>query len=201
MRYQDISQDQQTLYRLNKGEQVVFFLLNRTGEITIELTGPGATAHVFALYTGDGDTKQSLNLTQKHLASDTVSSALVKAALDGKSRFAYDGTITIDHAAHRSDASQESRSLLLSTEARSEARPALEIHAHDVKCHHAATTAPLNVDALYFAQSRGLSLPQARQLLIQGFFTEAIDQMAALGIDTSPLQHNLPSSVFSHSSE
>jgi Fe-S cluster assembly scaffold protein SufB len=132
MRFLDISMDTETHYRLKDNEKVVLFMLNRSGDITIELVGSGATAHVFALYSGKGTLKQSLTLTQKHLAPDTISSVLVKAALAGSSSFVYDGAILIDTAAHRSDASQESRALLLSADARATARPTLEILAHDV---------------------------------------------------------------------
>jgi Fe-S cluster assembly protein SufD len=195
MIFHDISQDTQALYRLDENEQVVFFILNRTGEITFELIGPGAAAHIFAIYSGSGISKQSLHLIQKHLAPDTTSSALVKAALAGKASFSYDGAIVITRDAHRSDASQESRALLLSPEARVQARPALEILAHDVKCHHAATTAPLNEETLYFVRSRGLSRPEAEKLLVQGFFQEALERMKTLNIDTSLLREKILSST------
>ena len=182
MRFQDISQDTKTLYRLTDREPVIFFILNRTGKIVIELAHPKAAAHIFALYTGSHTTKQSLNLTQRHIAPDTVSSALIKVALSDTAAFSYDGVITIAADAHRSDASQESRALLLSPDARVQSRPSLEIHAHDVICHHAATTAPLNAEALFFAESRGLSKKNARTLLVQGFFQEGLERMEKLGM-------------------
>jgi Fe-S cluster assembly protein SufD len=182
MEYRDISTDTSSRYRLARNEEVVFFMLNRSGDIAIELAGPGAKAHVFALYTADGGERQSLRLTQSHLAPDTVSSALVKTALGGTASFQYDGMIRIAQEADRSDASQESRSLLLSREARASARPALEILAHDVRCHHAATTSPLSEETLFFAASRGLTSEAAKNLLVQGFFQEALEQMEKLGI-------------------
>ena len=191
MYFQDISTDTKTRYRLNANEQGVFFLLNRSGQITFELAGSGATAHIFALYTGTGDSKQTLNLTQRHRAPDTLSSTLVKSALAEQSTFRYDGAIIITKDAHRSDASQESRTLLLSPEARAYSRPALEILAHDVKCHHAATTAPLGTEALFFAESRGLSKEAARKLLVHGFFQEALERMEKLGIETDKLTEPL----------
>jgi Fe-S cluster assembly protein SufD len=193
MQYRDISTETESLYRLAAEEETVFFMLNRSGAITIELTGPGAKAHVFAFYTGDGATKQTLSLMQQHLAPDTVSSALVKTALDGKSSFSYDGAIGIAKNAHRSQATQESRILLLSPDARAYARPALEILAHDVVCHHAATTSPVNDEALFFARSRGLSGDTARQLLVQGFFQAALEQMETLGIASDGIARRIPS--------
>lgn len=177
MEYRDISTDTQSHYRLVAQDQVVFFILNRSGDITIELTGPGAVAHIFALYTGRDVESPSLTLTQRHLAPETTSSALVKAALAGTSAFTYSGIIRISPNAHRSNATQESRNLLLSSGARAQAQPSLEILAHDVACHHAATTAPLTNEALFFAQSRGLSEAAARTLLIRGFFQEALERM------------------------
>lgn len=193
MHYQDISTDTKTLYRLEANEQTVFFMLNRSGRITIELAGPGAAAHVFALYAGSQDSKQSLDLTQRHLAPDTVSSALVKAALAEHASFDYDGAIVIAPDAHRSDASQESRSLLLSPMARAKARPALEILAHDVACRHAATTSPLGNEALFFAASRGLSASAAKDLLVHGFFRDAIGRMEKFGIDTALTEEKIGS--------
>ncbi len=188
MQYRNISADTRSLYRLAKNEEVIFFMFNRSGDITIELAGPGAKAHVFALYTANGGGKQSLRLTQSHLAPDTVSSALVKTALDGTASFQYDGAICIAKGGDRSNASQESRTLLLSREARSSARPALEILAHDVQCHHAATTSPLSEEAMFFALSRGLSRDSARGLLVRGFFQDALEQMEKLGIKNTELK-------------
>lgn len=192
MQYRDISNDTASHYRLDTNEKAVFFMLNRTGEIVIELAGSGATAHVFALYTGDEAEKQCLSLVQKHLAPDTVSSALVKTALDGKASFSYDGAIEIAKDAHRSNATQESRALILSPDARVYARPALEILAHDVICHHAATTSPINDEALFFARSRGLSKDAVQQLLVRGFFEEAFVRMEALGVTGTDVRSRMP---------
>lgn len=191
MQYRDISHDTDSVYRLATGEKVLFFMLNRTGKITIELVGAGATAHVCALYTALDRPSQSLDLTQKHLAPDTVSSALVKAALSGSVAFAYDGAIVIDKAAHGSHASQEGRVLLLSSQARASLQPALEILAHDVICHHAATTSPVNSEALFFVRSRGLSKDTAEKLLVQGFFQEAFERMETLSIGAKEARERL----------
>ncbi len=195
MQYRDISNDTESLYRLAENEKAVFFMLNRIGKITVELAGPGAAAHVFAFYTGEDVDAKSLDLTQRHLAPDTVSSALVKAALDNDASFAYDGSIKIDKGAFRSHASQESRTLLLSPTARASARPALEILAHDVICHHAATTSPVNDEALFFARSRGLSKDAAKKLLVRGFFQEAFEQMEALGIKAAETKSRMLSFI------
>lgn len=188
MRLIDISHDPRTTYRLTEDEQAVFFMLNRTDEVAIELAGPGAAAHVFAFFIGTGTSVLKLALTQHHLAPQATSSSLMKSVLTGTSRLQTESIIRIDRPAHQSNASHESRSLLLSEDAHASTRPALEIEADDVTCRHAATTSPLNPHQRLYAKSRGLTESEADELLVRGFFGEALERIAALGIATAPLE-------------
>lgn len=188
MQLLDISHDQKSHYPLTKNEQAVFFMINRSGDITFELTEPGATAHVFAFFLGKEEGGHRLCLTQKHLAPATTSSALVKSVLTDHATLNYRGLIHIAEAAPQTKASQEIRSLLLSPAAKAEVEPALEILADDVQCHHAATAGALPDAALFYAMSRGLDLESAMQLLVSGFFHEAIEKIEALGINDHQFQ-------------
>lgn len=180
MTFQDISTDTKTTYRLKEKEQGVFFMLNRSGDITFELTGEGASAYVFAFFIGKKDDNGSLNISQQHLAPRTLSRVLVKSVLHDASAFAYRGTLHIASNATLSDASQENRNLLLSREAKAFSEPALEILTSDVRCHHAATTSPLNAEQLFAIEARGLSPTQAKKLLIDGFLQSSLDTMSEL---------------------
>lgn len=179
MQFRNISTDTKNYYTLKENEQCVFFLLNRSGDITFELQGAGAEARVFAFFIGTGTEKHTLSISQQHLASDTTSHVLVKSILRDAAEFSYQGMIHIAQVATLSDASQENRNLLLSKDARAFSKPALEILTSDVRCHHAATTSPLNPETLFFAETRGLNPKQAEELLIGGFFQSALDAMSA----------------------
>lgn len=180
MIFKDISQDNIPTYTLNAGEQCVFFLLNRSGDITFELAGMNAAAHVFAFFVGNGQDEAHLTISQRHLAPRTTSRVLVKSVLDDSAHFSYRGTLHIAPEASLSDASQENRNLLLSRDAQAFSEPALEILTSDVKCHHAAATGPLNQEALFFAQARGLSPKQAESLLVSGFLRSSVDTLGTL---------------------
>ncbi|MBP9727997.1 MAG: SufD family Fe-S cluster assembly protein [Candidatus Moranbacteria bacterium] len=180
MKFQDISNDKKTLYQLQANEQVVFFLKNRSADIAFELLGKGAEAHVFAFFIGTKKMAGTLTIAQKHLAPKTLSRVLVKSILDDESTFSYRGTLHIAKDAPLSDASQENRNLLLSPRAKAFSEPALEILTSDVRCHHAATTSPLNEEQLFFAEARGLSKPQAQSLILQGFLQSSLDTMGNL---------------------
>lgn len=180
MKFIDISKDKKTLYTLQTNERVVFFMLNRNGKITFELAGTGAEAHIFSFFIGKKNNKGTLDITQKHSAPRTISRAIVKSVLFDESEYNFTGLIAIKKQAEQSDASQEIRSLLLSPLTSASAKPSLEILASDVKCKHSATASNLNPEALFFAQSRGLSEKQAAMLLVNGFFNDAIEKMKIL---------------------
>jgi Fe-S cluster assembly protein SufD len=191
MQFKDISQDEKTTYRLEENEQCVFFMLNRGGAITFELAGRGAEAYIFSFFVGKNTDTNSLYIKQNHLAPQTTSHTLVKSIVSDEAECAYEGTIFIDKKAPKSNASQESRAILLSSGAKASMKPTLEILASDVVCHHAATASPLNKEALFFAESRGLSTAQAKTLLTLGFFNDALLKIEALGIDIGEITDQL----------
>ena len=86
------------------------------------------------------------------------------------------GMIRVDPGAQRTDAFQESRNLLLSTEAHADAIPGLEIEADDVRCTHAAAVAQVDPEQLYYLRSHGLAEPEAKRLVIEGFLQELVER-------------------------
>ncbi len=89
MQFKDISTDTATHYRLAENEQCVFFMWNRGGDITLELSGPNAQAHVFAFFIGKKSEQRILTISQKHLAPKTVSRVLVKSILHHERSFSH----------------------------------------------------------------------------------------------------------------
>lgn len=77
-----------------------------------------------------------------------------------------------------SDASQSNHSLLLlRPTAQAHTRPWLEIFADEVRCTHGATVGRLDDEALYYLCSRGVSLPEARAMLVAAFAEEVTGGM------------------------
>lgn len=173
MDFRDISNDKETTYRLGENEQVVFVMENRDGEMTFELAGTGATAHIFAFYTGTDDIRFAPRIIQRHLAPDTVSSSIVRARLSGSSSLRFRGLVEIAKAADGSDAKQDIRTLLLSPESSASAVPELEIDTDDVTCSHAAAIAPPDAEQLAYLATRGISQNKAVKLIADGFFKDA----------------------------
>jgi Fe-S cluster assembly protein SufD len=70
------------------------------------------------------------------------------------------------------------KTLLLSNKAEIDTKPELEIYADDVKCSHGATAGQLDETALFYMRSRGIPEVAARELLIEAFLGEALDEIS-----------------------
>ena len=79
--------------------------------------------------------------------------------------------------AQKTDAMQTSRNIVLSEHAKADAIPNLEIEANDVRCGHAASVGPVDEEALFYLQSRGIPHDEAERLIVTGFFQEVLDRV------------------------
>lgn len=109
-----------------------------------------------------------------HPEPNSVSQQNVRVVVDGKGKHLYDGYIYVGHGANGTDASQNSKSMLLSSMGQAHANPRLEIHTDDVSCAHGATIGFLDDEALFYLRSRGIPEQQAQAMLIEGFTQAAL---------------------------
>jgi Fe-S cluster assembly protein SufD len=117
-----------------------------------------------------------------HAARGCESRERFRAVLDGESRGVFQGKITVQPHAQKTDAKMASHSLLLSDEAEANAKPELEIFADDVQCGHGATVGALQQDLLFYLRARGIPKKEAEALLIQSFVAEPIEAVAHEGV-------------------
>lgn len=110
-----------------------------------------------------------------------------KVVADGAGRSVFNGAVQVPQAAQQTNASQLSRSLLLSDRARVDTKPELEIVADDVKCAHGATVSRLQQNELFYLQSRGIGADQAARLLLRGYCDEVLRAMTAGASAWQPL--------------
>jgi Fe-S cluster assembly protein SufD len=129
-----------------------------------------------------GDTHSAIVLNHPY----GTTRQLHKCIIDEKGHAVFNGKVFVPKAAQMTDAGQLNRNLLLSPKARVDTKPQLEIVADNVKCTHGATVGQLEADEIFYLQSRGIDVSDARQLLVYAFAFEVIDQIA---IDS--LRHTL----------
>ncbi|MCX7744588.1 MAG: Fe-S cluster assembly protein SufD [Flavobacteriales bacterium] len=112
-----------------------------------------------------------------HFSQNCNSDQLFKSIVNDLATAAFTGKIYVARGAQKTNAYQSCRSIVLSDEAKSYARPQLEIYADDVKCSHGATTGQINEEAIFYMQSRGISKPTAQRLLLSAFASDVINKI------------------------
>ena len=140
----------------------------------IDLMGPGAEAHIKALYLCKADEKVNFRIVMHHWAPGCKSTQLVSGIAGGQAQVHFDGTIVVAPDAQQTEAYQENHNIVLTPEAQVETRPQLEIYADDVKCSHGATVGQLNADELFYMRSRGIPEAEARTLQMLSFLSPVI---------------------------
>ncbi len=119
------------------------------------------------------DTHSAINLNYPH----STSRQLHKCIVADRAHAVFNGKVFVPKPAQLTDAGQLNRNLLLSPKARVDTKPQLEIIADNVKCSHGATVSQLEEEEVFYLQSRGLDETDARNLLINAFAAEIINQL------------------------
>ena len=135
----------------------------------VDLQGPGAQASLRGVSLPSQVGQLDIQGVVRHTAAHTQSSQQVKAAVADAGSGGFCGRVYVAQDAQNIDSSQVHHNLLLSPKAKVFSKPELEIYADDVKCAHGSTVGCLDESQLFYLQSRGLSIVQAKKLLVQGF--------------------------------
>ena len=158
-----------------------FYLSNGStfskNEISCDLNGEHSSAFVNGIFSLDKNRHHEIKANINHLVENTKSYQLVKSVLKNTSRSVYQGKIYVDSKAQKTDGYQLSKALLVDETTEFNAKPELEIYADDVKCSHGSASGSLDENSIFYLMSRGLNYKEAKELLINGFLVEVINQI------------------------
>ena len=133
------------------------------------LAGRGAESNMFGLAIGGARQQFDHHTAHDHRSGNTRSDLHFKVALRGRAHSAYTGLIRIEDKAPFCEAYQENRNLLLSSGARAESIPELEILNNEVRCTHGATVGKVSPEEVFYLGARGIDPADAVRLIVTGF--------------------------------
>lgn len=142
---------------------------------SVTLAGRGAEVNLCGMAITDKNEQVDNHTFIDHKVADCTSNELFKYVLDDQAVGAFAGKVLVREGAQRTSSQQTNRNICATREARMYTQPQLEIYADDVKCSHGATVGQLDENALFYMQQRGISLKEARLLLMFAFVNEVID--------------------------
>ena len=143
-----------------------------------DAAGRNAAARVGGLFLAGEEQHVDQQTLQIHSSPDTTSDLLYKGAVSGDGHSIYRGLIAAARGAVRINAYQRNNNIVLNDGARADSLPGLLIDADDLKCSHGATIGSVDPDQIFYLRSRGLSEPEARRLILDGFFEEITSRLA-----------------------
>jgi Fe-S cluster assembly protein SufD len=114
----------------------------------------------------------------EHVAPECESREFFNWIVDEEATGVFQGKVSVARAAQKTDGRMKSRGILLGETAAMFNKPELEIFADDVACGHGATCGELDADQLFYAQARGIPLPEAEAMLLAGFAGEIFDELS-----------------------
>ncbi len=146
----------------------------------------GCECTLNGLYLAAGEQHIDNHTSIDHAKPHAASHELYKGILEGHSNAVFNGKILVRKDAQKTDAKQTNKNLVLSEDAVINTKPELQILADDVRCTHGATIGQLDAEAIFYLQSRGIGLADARNLLILAFARDIVDR-----IKVAPLRERL----------
>ncbi len=141
------------------------------------MVAEGARSDMLSVNIAGGDQMIDQRTFQDHAKPSATSDLLYQNALTGKGRTIFSGVIRVEPGAHKTDAYQKVRNIVLSDDAEANSMPGLEIEADDVRCTHGATTSQVDDRELFYLLARGIRPEDAQQLLVMGFFNTVLDRL------------------------
>lgn len=146
------------------------------------LRGYGTLSEALEIIFGDRTQIFDMDSDLTHRGTGTNGTILSRAVLKDSSRAVMKGMIDIAKGAKNAQAYLGEHAMLLGKGARADAIPGLEISTNEVKATHAASVSPVDEEAIFYLNTRGLPEDEARKTLVLGFLEPAIQRIASMEI-------------------
>jgi Fe-S cluster assembly protein SufD len=144
--------------------------------------GSGGEADVAGVCFGDGSQHLDHQSLQLHRGPSTRTNLLLKVAVRDQARSVYSGLIDVEKTAQKTDGYVQNRNLILSSGAKADSVPRLEIRANDVRCGHGATAGHIESEQRVYLMARGIPGAEADRLIVRGFMQDALDRCPHEGV-------------------
>lgn len=150
---------------------------NVVADFDSDLVGQGSQADLKVVAVSSGRQVQGIDTRVTNYGQHTIGHILQHGVILERGTLTLNGIGHILKGAKGADAQQESRVLMLSDQARSDANPILLIDENEVTAGHAASIGQVDPEDMYYLMSRGLDQDTAERLVIRGFLGAVIAEI------------------------
>ncbi|MGO9674649.1 MAG: SufB/SufD family protein [Methylocella sp.] len=151
-------------------------------QLFVRFEGPDSEGVLSGVSLLRGRKHADTTLNVEHVAPGCKAVENFRYILDEEATGVFQGKITVEKDAQKTDARMLSRALLLTDGVAMNNKPELEIFADDVACGHGATCGGLSEEQLFYLQTRGIPYAEAEALLLEAFAAELVDEIGDEGL-------------------
>jgi Fe-S cluster assembly protein SufD len=102
--------------------------------------------------------------------------------LNGSSQVGFEGIIRADKPAQDTESFLLANTLYLNESCKADVQPGLDVWANEVRCMHGATIGMIDEEQVFYLQSRGIPVEEARELIVEGFLEGVIGRVPLEGV-------------------
>ncbi|EHJ53026.1 Fe-S cluster assembly protein SufD [Streptococcus macacae] len=150
---------------------------NVIADFDSDLIGNASHAELKVVAASSGRQIQGVDTRVTNYGNNSVGHILQHGVILERGTLTFNGIGHIIKGAKGADAQQESRVLMLSDKARSDANPILLIDENEVTAGHAASIGQVDPEDMYYLMSRGIDQETAERLVIRGFLGTVITEI------------------------
>lgn len=150
---------------------------NVVADFDSDLMGNGSHSDLKVVALSSGRQIQGIDSRVTNYGQHSVGHILQHGVILERGTLTFNGIGHIIRGAKGADAQQESRVLMLSDKARSDANPILLIDENEVTAGHAASIGQVDPEDMYYLMSRGLDRATAERMVIRGFLGSVITEI------------------------
>ena len=139
-----------------------------------DLIGEGSQLDTNGVYFSNNQGQIDNQSIIQHRAPRCFSGQLFKGIVNNKSKTVFNGIVRIENDCEEAKSEQLHKSMMLDERSEVNVKPQLEIFHDDVKAAHGSTVGQMELEELFYLQSRGISKDEAIAMLLKGFVKEPV---------------------------
>lgn len=143
----------------------------------VRIQGENAEVHLNGFYLPSDSEHVDNHTIVDHEAPHCESNELYRGVILDRAVAIFNGKVYVRPHAQKTNAFQSNGNIIGSDMATANSKPELEIYADDVKCSHGSTTGQLDDEAMFYLMTRGLSRQNARNLLVEAFAADVLNNL------------------------
>lgn len=175
------------IWTKNNSNVKVRDFVNGTGKVAsylgIKMVGESSNIDIKPYFLGSKDAIFDLLYLLKFIGKENVGKVSAIGSLNDNSKVVFRGILDIKKGAKNIEASEEERCILLSKNSKMEAIPSLLVDENDVVASHAASSAPVDEDSIFYLMTRGFSEEEAKNSIIKGIYESLILEISQFNLE------------------